>query len=88
MNERDFSSEVEIRGETMPHALGQWPGVRPLEWTARHKHTGFKVIWNEAIWQRPQQYKMREAALMALELMVEATKGLTQSNPCATKSPV
>lgn len=68
--ENEFYEEVEIRGEIMPHALGQWPGPRPQEWTVRHKHTGFKVVWNEARGRIPQ-HKMREAALAALELMVE-----------------
>jgi len=72
MSDRPFSEEVEIHGEVMPHALGQWAGVRPQEWTMRHKRTGFKVVWNEATWQRQGQHKMREAALMALEMMVEA----------------
>lgn len=73
MDDRDFSEEVECRGETMPHALGQWPGVRPQEWTMRHKHTGFKIIWNEA-GGRVHPRKMRDAALMALELLVEAVR--------------
>jgi hypothetical protein len=75
MGNRPFSDEVELRGEVMPHALGQWPGPRPMEWTMRHKHTGFKVVWNEATWQRQRQHKMREAALIALEMMVEALDG-------------
>lgn len=73
MGDRPFSEEVELRSEIMPHALGQWPGVRPQEWTLRHKHTGFKIVWNEASGRAPQ-HKMRDAALMALELLVEAVR--------------
>lgn len=60
---------VKITGEDQ--RVGMGIGGWHMRWTAAHEATGCSVTW-ETHGGRPSQHTMRDRALMALELMVEA----------------
>ena len=63
-------NDVKITGED--RGVGMGIGGWHMRWTALHRPTGCSVTW-ETFGAHPQpQHRMRERALMALELLVEA----------------
>ena len=68
-------SDVSIGGEDL--RVGAGIGGWDVRWVAQHTPTGCAVTWETHGSKPLSQHKMRDRALMALELMVEVyeTKG-------------
>lgn len=61
--------DVKISGRDL--RVGMGIGGYDMEWTAEHMPSGCKVIWQSHGAYPESQHKLRDRALMALELMVE-----------------
>ena len=63
------TSPVTITGRDM--RVGMGIGGYDMEWTATHEPSGCKVVWRTHGAYPETQHRMRERALMALELLTE-----------------
>lgn len=70
-------SDIEIHGRDL--RIGMGISAWDVEYTAHHIPTGCKVVWQTHGSEPQSQNKMRDRALMALELLTEVyprTKGI------------
>lgn len=63
------TTDIHIEGRDL--RVGMGIGGYDMEWTAIHEPSGCKVVWRTSGAYPESQHKMRDRALMALELMTE-----------------